>query len=361
MILKEKVRNLPLTPGVYLMKDASGNVIYVGKAKNLKRRVQSYFQKSKAHPQKIKKMVTNIQDFEVIHTDTEFEAFMLECKLIKEIKPLFNKKMKSSHSYAYAVFHMDEELHRIEITSNPKQKDGRVILGPFISRHTVEKAIISIKESYQILCSNSLKKGTACLNYSLGLCIGICLGGPAIDQHNKIISKIIALLEGADMCILEELEKKMRSAAESFEYETAMKYRDKIDTISLLINKEKVIEFTEANKNIMIIEYLPDDILKLFLIKRNKILFSEKYYVENIDIDHLCKIINETFNNVVLTFSNEVSRDELDESQIIYSYLNCSTCNFLEIPDLWFDHDNKNSLEIAIRQLLNMKSPQVSP
>src|SRR3954464_7995601 len=107
MKLKEKVKSLPHTPGVYLMKDSHGHTIYVGKAKNLKRRVQSYFQHSKAHPQKIKKMVANLNDFDFVLTDTEFEAFLLECKLIKELKPHFNKKMKSPQAYIYLMIKMD--------------------------------------------------------------------------------------------------------------------------------------------------------------------------------------------------------------------------------------------------------------
>jgi excinuclease ABC subunit C len=139
MNLKDKVKNLPLTPGVYLMKDQKGTVIYVGKAKSLKKRVQTYFQNSAAHPQKIKKMVANINDFHVLHTDTEFEAFLLECKLIKELKPLFNKKMKSHLPYSYIAIKMDGPFRKISIASEKSEGEGTIYFGPYTSMIYVKK------------------------------------------------------------------------------------------------------------------------------------------------------------------------------------------------------------------------------
>lgn len=360
MTIKEKVKNLPSTPGVYLMKDSQETIIYVGKAKNLKRRVQSYFQKSKAHPQKIKKMVSNIKDFDFILTDTEFEAFMLECKLIKNLKPLFNKKMKSSNSYVYIVVHLDEELHHIEITNNPIHGAGKLYFGPYISRHTVEKAIVSLKENFKILCSTPSKKGTACLNHSLGLCMGMCLGGPIITKHNNIIENIVSLLSGQDLTMLRELEQKMDVAAEQFDFETAAKYRDHMSAINFLINKEKVIDFTEENKNIAVIEYLNANTFKLFLIKRNIVLFSNRYVLHPSNIEQIATNIVTYFNQT--TVNPPVSRDEIDEAQIIYSYLNSSQCEFTEIPNTWLEESDMSRLKNTLTTLLSLKvkSPQLS-
>lgn len=362
MTIKDKVKNLPTTPGVYLMKDSQNTIIYVGKAKNLKRRVQSYFQKSKAHPQKIKKMVSNIKDFDYILTDTEFEAFMLECKWIKKMKPLFNKKMKSSHSYVYIVVHLDEDLHHIEIINNPIRSEGKLYFGPYISRHMVEKAIVSIKEHFKILCSNPSKNGTACLNYSLGLCMGMCLGGSVIAQHNKIIRNIVSLLSGKDSGILNELKLKMADAAEQFDFETAAKYRDHINAINFLINKEKVIDFTEENKNIAVIENFNESTFKLFLIRRNTILFSEKYFVDPSNIDQIEKKVMNYFKFDSVLPSLAVSRDEIDEAQIIYSYLNSSHCEYIKIPNNWLESGDMSNLRKALTTLLSnkFKSPQLS-
>jgi excinuclease ABC subunit C len=309
MNLKEKVKNLTSSPGVYLMKDSLGSIIYVGKAKNLKKRVQSYFQNSKSHPSKVKKLVKNLKDFEYIVTDTEFEAFMLECKLIKELKPIYNKKMKNPLSYTYVVIQMDEEYPSIEITNSPVENDCNLYFGPYTSKNTVEKALQGMKEYFKILCSNTSKKNTECLNYSLGLCIGMCLGGAAVEEYHNIINKIIALFNGTDMSVLKEMKQRMLYASEKFDFETAAKYRDYIDAISFLINKEKVIEFTKDNKNIAVIEHLSNCTIKLFLIKGNKVLFSEKYILEKANIEYLSTIIK---TNILTCFKAKTLNSSIE-------------------------------------------------
>jgi len=141
------------------MKDGLGHIIYVGKAKQLKRRVKSYFQNSKSHSPKVKQLVRNIKDLDIILTDTEFEAFMLECKLIKEIKPMYNRKMKNPQAYTYIVIEADDKMRSLEITYDPADQKGNHIWGPYTSRSTVERAVQGIKESSKILCSNPSFKG----------------------------------------------------------------------------------------------------------------------------------------------------------------------------------------------------------
>ena len=361
IFLKEKVKDLPSTPGVYLMKDFHGTIIYVGKAKNLKRRVQSYFQQSKNHPQKIIKLVHNIKDFDYILTDTEFEAFMLECKLIRESKPLFNKMMKSPQSYSYIVFEMNKPFRTFEITNTKHEQDGRLYFGPYPSKNRVEHAIIGIKESFNILCSSNKKSNTPCLNYSLGLCMGMCRGGSALQEYNKILDNIIALLSGTDMGILEEMKRRMAVASETFDFEAAAKYRDRIEVINFLINKGKVIDFTEENKNIVVLEYLSEETYKLFLIKRNQILFSEKFIKESVTVEELATLIKNYFKQDTLSSTQAVGKDEIDEAQIIYSYLKGSHCSYFAIPEKWLQKKTNTSLEKAlINKLLNHKSPQMS-
>ncbi|MEH7011000.1 UvrB/UvrC motif-containing protein [Neobacillus niacini] len=341
------------------MKDSHGTIIYVGKAKNLKRRVQSYFQNSKAHPQKIKKLVSNIKDFDYILTDTEFEAFMLECKLIREIKPLFNKMMKSPESYTYIVIQENKGFRSIELSHNRKQ-DGRLYFGPYQSKRRVESAILGLKESFKILCSNPGTKNTPCLNYSLGLCIGMCLGGSALQEYNKIVDNIIALLENTNLSILEEMKQRMAEAAEEFDFEAAAKYRDKIEAINFLINKEKVIEFTEENKNIVVLEYLSEDTFKLFLIKRNKIVFSENYNAECLTLEQLCTLTKTYFKNTALHSSYEVTRDEIDEAQIIYNYVKSNNCRYITISEKWLHNKTTVNIEKALNKLLYIKIPRLS-
>ncbi len=342
------------------MKDSLGRIIYVGKSKNLKKRVQSYFQNSKAHPQKIKMLVKNLKDFKTILTDTEFEAFMLECKLIKEFKPIYNKKMKNPLSYTYIVIQMEGGFRNIKITHSLIENDCHLYFGPYPNKNTVERAIQGIKDGFQIICSNPSSKHTACLNYSLGLCMGMCLGGEAVEKYNHIMNKIIALLNGSDMSILEDLKQRMLDASEKFDFETAAKYRDYIEAINFLIKKEKVIEFTEENHNIAMIERLSDYTIKLFLLKGNKILFTEKYVLDNIDMEQSrAKIKKKIFSYFMTKATNvpmEVSRYEIDEAQIIYSYLKGSSCRYINIPEKWLDTENHANLDEALNKLLSQGS-----
>jgi excinuclease ABC subunit C len=324
--LKEKVAALPSVPGVYLMKDSLGSIIYVGKSKNLKSRVGSYFQNSNSRSPKVEKLIKNLKDFEYITTDTEFEAFMLECKLIKEIKPRYNKLMKNSLSYTYITIKLAEKHPGIEISSTISHKESELYFGPYTSSNTVEKALQGIKEFYKIICNNQNRHGTACLNYSLGLCIGICLDNPeATAQYNSIINKITSLLDGTDTSILREMEEKMLVASSEFDFEAAARYRDRIDAVTYLINSRKSIEFSQKNKNIVMFESINENLTKLFLISRNKILFSETYNTNEVSPDQLNQLAKikaaEYFKADTSDSNKELTRDEIDEAQIIYGYL----------------------------------------
>ncbi|ULT55008.1 GIY-YIG nuclease family protein [Neobacillus drentensis] len=352
MKLKDKVKSLPLTPGVYLMKDAHGHIIYVGKAKSLKKRVQSYFQHSKAHTQKIKKMVSNIFDFDYVLTDTEFEAFLLECNLIKELKPHFNKKMKSPQSYIYLVIKMVAGKRVLEMASSIEENDGNLYFGPFLNKYTVERAITGIKDVFKINCSNPSMKHGPCLNYSLGLCMGVCLGGSALAQYNRILDKIIAFLNGTDSEILEEIGQKMVTASEQYQFEVAAKYRNILGTINALLFKEKVIEFTEANQTIVVVESLTESTFKHFLIKGNKVLYREilnnEQPFETIKMNLSTYLKQSPLNTRIV-----VSKEELDEAQIIYNYLKSGHCRYRIIPNAWLEAGNDLLIENVLEELLN--------
>ncbi|MBT2655480.1 GIY-YIG nuclease family protein [Bacillus sp. ISL-18] len=352
MKLKEKVKSLPLTPGVYLMKDSHGHIIYVGKAKSLKKRVQSYFQHSKAHTQKIKKMVSNIIDFDYVLTDTEFEAFWLECKLIKELKPHFNKKMKNPHSYTYLVINMEEGKRILKMSNSLVENDGNLYFGPFLNKYTVERAITGLRDAFKINCSNPSMKHGPCLNYSLGLCIGTCLGGSALEQYNQILDKVIAFLNRTDTKILEEIEQKMVTASEQFQFEAAAKYRNILETINALLYKERVIEFTEANQNIIVVEAITESTFILFLIKGSKLLYRETLNNEQIFGTIKMNLLTYLTQNSLST-RIVVSKEELDEAQIIYNYLKSGNCCYRIIPNEWLEEGNVLLIENVLEELLN--------
>ncbi|WP_246073005.1 GIY-YIG nuclease family protein [Paenibacillus dokdonensis] len=343
MDIKEKVQNLPLTPGVYLMKDAHGSIIYIGKSKSLRKRVQSYFYNSQSHAPKIKRLVQHVKDLEIIQTDTEFEAFLLECSLIHKYKPMYNRKMKNPMAYTYITVPNSDGLRRVEITNSPSPAKDRVVFGPYTAnRNTVEKAVQRIQECFKIACNHtSAGAATPCLNHSLGLCLGMCLGGDGLHKYNELMIQFISMLEGSDTSLYEEMEQQMNAASERFDFETAAKFRDGIKAVNFLLHKEKVIGFVEENRNIAIYEYMNDETIKLFLIKRSTVLFSRKFHVGGSDIQQLQEEVKELisayFKLDQAAYSAEVGRDEIDEAQIIYSYLQNNASHYLIIPDEWLD------------------------
>ena len=331
------------------MKDSQGHILYVGKAKSLKKRVRTYFQNTKTHSPKIKKLVAHLKDFDTIHTDTEFDALMLECHLIKEIKPHYNRMMKSPQSFAYLVIDPHKKVRKIEVCNQTTDIEDSFIFGPFTSRSLVERAITGLKDCFKINCAFSAIKNSACLNYSLGTCNGVCLGGQAVEEYNAIIDRLIGFLNRTDMSLIEEMQQMMHQASEEFNFEAATKYRDWIDTVSLLLKKEKVIEFTEENHNIIMIERLDGTSIKMFLVKRTQVLYSEIYEMKNISTDRLIETIKANaqtyFLNHEMKESYDVSRDEIDEAQIIYSYLNSPNCHSVIIKDQWLKTMNSPTLD----------------
>ncbi|AZS15911.1 excinuclease ABC subunit C [Paenibacillus lutimineralis] len=356
----ERVRNLPLTPGVYLMKDSRGTIIYVGKAKQLKRRVQSYFHNSKSHSPKIAKLVAHIAELEYRNTDTEFEAFMLECRLIQELKPMYNRKMKNPLAYTYVAIRNKAGLRRMEVTDTPGGDGESMYFGPYTaSKHSVQRAIQSIEECYHIACSQPLA-GRACLNYSLGLCLGVCLGGEAVQEYERIMDRIVSLLQGSGSALLHEMEQSMQMAAESFEFEAAARWRDHIESVNFLLSKRKVIEFSAQNLSTVVYEYIDDAMIKLFLIRQNHILFSQKYALPA-DGQQRVLLAAEIRSRILQYFkidsdSDEalvqISREEIDQAQIIYNYLHGSGSCHLHIQQSWLGEMEQQELDEVLYSFL---------
>jgi len=356
LALKAKLKTLPTSPGVYLMKEPRGGIIYVGKANNLKRRVSSYFQSSKLRSSKVAKLVKHLTDFDYLITDTEFEAFMLECQLIKQLKPLYNKKMKNPLVYTYLVIQRDGDYPSIAMANSRTPKHNQHYWGPFTSRGTVERALQAIQECYKIGCTKPTAKASTCLNHSLGLCIGMCLGGTPGKQYQQIINQVIDLLNGTDLSILKDLEQGMLEAANSFDFEAAAKYRDYLKAVNCLINQTKVLTFSEDNKNLVIIEPINKGTFKLFLVKRNQIVFSEKYTLGGLAAQQLGAGIKTNmatyFETKELNSAGQINNDELDEVQIIYHYLQGSNCKYVTIPEGWLENEDPLLLDEAIGKFI---------
>lgn len=241
--LSEKANKLPLLPGVYIMKDASGQIIYIGKAKKLKNRVSSYFHGG--HESKVAAMVNKVADFEVIIVSSEFEALVLENSLIKQHKPHYNILLKDDKAYPF--IRVDIKNRYPDITISQKSKDdGALYLGPFGGRKNSRSIIDEIKKALLLPdCSRKFPRdigsGRPCLNFQMRKCSGWCTGMPDEEEYKARIDQALKILQGRSDVLLEELERRMEDEAGSLNFEKAAEYRDRIALIKLLANKQRVL------------------------------------------------------------------------------------------------------------------------
>ncbi len=243
--LEYQLKNLPDKPGVYLMKNNLGEIIYVGKAKVLKNRVRQYFQKSQKHSEKVKAMVKNIEEFEYIITDSEMEALILECNLIKKYRPKYNILLKDDKHYPFIKVTLSEDFPRV-ISTRKVTKDGSKYFGPYVDGNSVKDIIELIKKTFPIrTCKKNIVEGAKpirpCLNYQIGLCKAPCAQYINKSDYREIIDDVIKLLSGKQLDIVENFKINMEKAAENLEFEKAAMLRDKINVIEKIGEKQKII------------------------------------------------------------------------------------------------------------------------
>ncbi len=251
--LREKANKLPLLPGVYIMKDSFGKVIYVGKAKKLKNRVTSYFRGE--HLPKVEAMVRKVEDFEVIVVNSEFEALVLENSLIKRHMPHYNILLRDDKAYPFIRIDVKSEYPRISIV-NRVSDDGAKYFGPFGSRGTSFGIIAALKKALLLPdCSRKfprdIGKERPCLNYQMGLCNGFCRGEPDGEEYRARIAQAGMVLDGKSKELLESLRTEMEAAAEELRFEAAAELRDRLRAIESLSNKQKVIATAFADTDVI--------------------------------------------------------------------------------------------------------------
>lgn len=246
--LRDKANHLPLEPGVYLMKDSSDNIIYVGKAKALKNRVTSYFHANSQHNAKTLKLVDNIHDFEFIVTPSELDALVLECSLIKLHQPKYNILLKDDKGYNYIKI-SHGEFPRITYSLNTTDKNADYI-GPFTSGFSVKQAVEEANTIFMLpTCKRKFprdfNKERPCLNRHIKRCMGVCEGNISSKEYKKIISEAIQYLESGSKSSVEELTAQMEQAAENLEFEKAARLRDRIAAITRLTSQQKILDYKQ--------------------------------------------------------------------------------------------------------------------
>lgn len=283
--LEYKIKSLPEKSGVYIMKNADNDVIYVGKAKILKNRVRQYF-KSSNHTPKVAAMVSNIADFEYIITDSETEALVLECNLIKQYMPKYNILLKDDKTYPFARISVNERFPKITMVRSVK-KDGARYFGPYSSGMLLRELIEFLKEIYKIRSCNKVfprdfNKGRTCLYYHIGKCDGICGGNADEEEYNRKINEICAFLSGKTADLEREMEEKMYAASEKLDFEKAAFYRDKLNAVRLITQKQKATSTAGGNSDILAAATLNGtSCVQVFFMRSGKIIGRENYFIDN--------------------------------------------------------------------------------
>lgn len=298
----EELKKMPQTPGVYLMHDSRDDVIYVGKAINLKRRVSSYFRESTKKSLKIQSMVSNVARFEYILTDSELEALILECNLIKEYRPKYNTMLMDDKTYPYIMVTTSEDYPRIVLARRMK-KDGNKYFGPFTSVGAVRDTIELLQKMFHIRnCRKSIVvknsgeniskvnaerqnetpmvNGRPCLYYHMGQCPGPCQGYISTEDYKENVSNALRFLEGNYRQTIKELEEKMQEASDKMEFEQAMEYRDLINSINHVAGNQKITTHKFEDRDIIAYaEEGNDAVVQVFFVRNGKLIGREHFYL----------------------------------------------------------------------------------
>ena len=287
--IQEHLKTLPASPGVYIMKDKFGNVIYVGKAVSLKNRVRQYFQSSKNHSDKVKSMVKNIFSFEYIMTDSELEALILECNLIKKYKPKYNILLRDDKTYPYIKVTVNEDYPRV-LKVRRILKDKAKYFGPYSNVSAVNDTIDIIRNIYPIRTCNidmdkAIKSGMRpCLNYHIKKCIGPCTGMVSKKEYMDMIDEILLFLSGKEDKLVGVLEEKMKAASMVLDFEEAASYRDKISSLKDVMEKQKIsnVQNDSDQDVIAMANFDQEACVQVFFIRNGKVSGRENFMLEGV-------------------------------------------------------------------------------
>ena len=287
--IQEHLKKLPAEPGVYLMKDKYDNIIYVGKAISLKNRVRQYFQSSKNHSSKVVSMVKNIAKFEYIITDSELEALILECNLIKQYRPKYNVLLRDDKTYPYIKVTTNEDYPRI-LKVRKVLKDKAKYFGPYTNTTAVNDTLEIIRNTYPIrTCNIDIDKAIKnkvrpCLNMHIKKCVGPCTGIVSKEEYNKMIEEIILFLSGKEEKLIEILKEKMNKCAMEFNFEEAAVYRDKIRSLEEMMQKQKIdTHSSDVNQDVIAMARAHDEAcVQIFFVRNGKIVGREHFILEGV-------------------------------------------------------------------------------
>ena len=335
-IIEEELKKLPAKPGVYIMHGEKDEIIYVGKAISLKNRVRQYFQSSRNKGAKIERMVTHITRFEYIITDSELEALVLECNLIKEHRPKYNTMLKDDKSYPFIKVTVNEPYPRVLFARRMK-KDKARYFGPYTSGGAVKDVIELVRKLYQVRsCNRNLPRDTGkdrpCLYYHMKQCKAPCQGYISQEEYRKNINKVIKFLNGDFQDTISELMEKMQKASEEMRYEDAMEYRDLIRSIEKIGERQKITGYGQEDRDIIAVamdesEDLRDQdaVVQVFFIRDGKLISRDHFYLRVAKGDTksqvLSSFLKQFYAGTPFIPSEIMLQSEIEDAEIIEEWL----------------------------------------
>ena len=284
--IEEELKKLPAKPGVYLMRDEKDNIIYVGKAVQLKNRVRQYFQSSRNKSTKIEQMVSHIHRFEYIVTDSELEALVLECNLIKEHRPKYNTMLMDDKGYPFIKVTVNEAYPRVML-ARTAEKDKAKYFGPFTSVAAVKDTIELIRKLYHVRnCNRNLPrdigKERPCLNYHIKQCKAPCQGYISEEDYREAIKQVLSFLSGHYDEVLRDLKVKMDAASENMEFERAIEYRELIQSVKQIAQKQKITDNRGEDRDVLAVAKDEEDaVVQVFFVRGGRLIGRDHFFLQN--------------------------------------------------------------------------------
>ncbi len=315
--LRDKTSKLTEKPGCYIMKDSSGKIIYVGKAKNLKHRVTSYFRKGQDHLPKVWKMVSLVRDYDFIVTDSEFEALVLECSLIKQYSPKYNILLKDDKGYSY-IRVSNEEYPRLTAALQ-KEDDGAQYIGPYISSYSVKQAVDEANRVFMLpTCTKQFPrdfgKSRPCLNCFIKQCMGVCKGEISAEDYRGVVQQAVEYIKSGSQASVERLTEQMNAAAEALDFEQAAKLRDRIAAIKKAAEGQKIVSDDLRDMDIFAVSENADRACGSVLMYRGGRLFDK--YSAPLGMTDLGSAMREGFITEFYSARSEIPKDILLDEPI---------------------------------------------
>lgn len=328
--IQEELKKLPGRPGVYIMHDENDHIIYVGKAISLKNRVRQYFQSSRNKGVKIEQMVTHIRRFEYIVTDSELEALVLECNLIKEHHPKYNTMLMDDKTYPFIKVTTNEAFPRV-MMSRKMLKDKARYFGPYTSSQAVRDTIDLIHKLYHLRsCNRSLPrdigKERPCLNYHIKQCDAPCQGYISQEEYGKAVTQVLRFLNGGYDTVLSELEEKMNDASEALEFEKAIEYRELISSIKKVAQKQKITDSSGEDRDVLAVASEGEDaVVQVFFIRGGRLIGRDHFYLriskDESDSEILNSFVLQYYAGTPFIPAELMLQDEVEDRKLLEEWL----------------------------------------